>query len=226
MSDPIRGTGRRGFGFEKKGFQDRNLADLLKILSKKETQKAIEDLSKIKKDEWKAMAETATMLNSFVSLGGNVAFFNIMKESIKETIKLQIESLLSPITNEINQAITDLLGTFLTDVINPIVNDITTFFSENAVGTGAGGIAGAVIGAFLGNPAIGALIGAAVGAVIEDELTKFFAGEKSLISDAENVWPIIETLWERIWNNLFGIGGGGGGSSGPGPGNIRELENF
>ena len=45
--DPIIGSGRKGFGFEQKGFQERNLQLLLETLSKKETQKSIEALSKI-----------------------------------------------------------------------------------------------------------------------------------------------------------------------------------
>lgn len=170
--DPIIGSGRKGFGFEKKGIQERNLLLLLETLSKKETQKAVEALSKIKKDEWIAMAATATMLNSFVTLGGNVAFFNVMTESIKETIKLQVDSLLSPLTNEINQQITDLLTPFINDVLGPVINQLTTFIATNTVGAGIGGIAGAVASLFIpGGPiliAIGAVIGAAVEEAIRD----------------------------------------------------------
>lgn len=86
--EPIIGSGFRGAAFEQKGMQERNLALLLKSLSNKETQKSIEALSKIERDEWKSMAITATMLNNFVSLGGASALTN----SIKETIQLQIDS--------------------------------------------------------------------------------------------------------------------------------------
>ena len=131
MSDPIRSTGRRGFGFEQKGFQERNLALLLDTLSKKETQKSIEALSKIEKDEWKFMAATATTLNNFVSLGGIEELFSTLKNSINETIKLQIDALLSPLQNELDQGISDLLAPimpFLTDAINDLSDVINIGF--------------------------------------------------------------------------------------------------
>ena len=64
------GSGFKGAAFEQKGMEERNLQTLLKSLSNKETQKSIEALSNIERDEWKTMAITETMLNSFVSLVG------------------------------------------------------------------------------------------------------------------------------------------------------------
>lgn len=197
MSDPIRSTGRRGFGFEQKGFQERNLQLLLETLSKKETQKAIESLAKIEKDEWKAMAETASFLNTFISLGGKVALFNTMQESIKETIKLQIDSLLSPLTNEINQAITDQLAPFINDLLTPLINDLTTFLSENRTGAGIGGIVGSIASLFLpGGPFLVA-IGAIIGAAIENLLSFFTQG--TLTEDM--------VVLQRIWWEETGGGG-------------------
>ena len=166
--NPIIGSGRRGFGFEQKGFQERNLGLLLETLSKKETQKSIEALSKIDKDEWTAMATTAITLNNFISLGGASTLIS----SVNETIKVQINSLLSPLTNEINQKITDLLSPFINDILNPAINELTTFIATNTTGAGIGGIAGAVASLFLpGGPiliAIGAMIGAAIEEAIRD----------------------------------------------------------
>ena len=175
--EPIVGSGHKGFDFEKKGFQERNLQLLLDTLSKKETQKSLEALSKIDKDEWKAMASTAETLNSFVSLGGTSELITILTGSIKETITLQIESVLSPLKNEINQQITDLINPFLNNLLTPFINDVTSFIAENTVGAGVGGIVGGVIGAFLGNPAIGALIGGLVGSGVELALERFFSPE-------------------------------------------------
>lgn len=165
--EPIVGSGRKGFGFEQKGFQEKNLQLLLETLSKKETQKSIEALSKIEKDEWKAMAAAATELNSFLSLGGTSQVFTSMAESIKETIKLQIDALLAPITNEINSSILNLLNPFI-EWLTPVINELSTFLSENQVGVGVGGIAGYVLGSFtpLG-PIVGGIVGAIVGALIE-----------------------------------------------------------
>ena len=165
--DPIIGSGRKGFGFEQKGFQERNLGLLLETLSKKETQKSIEALSKIDRDEWTAMATTATMLNSFVSLGGASTLIS----SVKETIKLQIDSILSPLTNEINQHITDILTPFISDILTPMINDLNAFLSENNVGAGIGGIAGSILGYFLPGGILWIAIGSIMGAKIEEDLT-------------------------------------------------------
>lgn len=162
--ESIIGSGRRGFGFEQKGFQERNLALLLETLSKKEVQKSIEVLSKIDKDEWTSMATTATMLNNFVSLGG----VSTLTTSIKETIRLQIDSLLSPLTNEINQAITDIITPFINDLLTPLINDLSTFLSENKTGAGIGGILGALVAMFLPGGVIWIAIGALIGSYLEE----------------------------------------------------------
>ena len=185
--ESIVGSGRRGFGFEQKGFQERNLALLLDTLSQKETQKSIEALSKIDKDEWKAMALTTQTLREFITLGGTSALVTSLTTSIKETFTLQIESLLSPLTNTINQAITDAMTPFIDDVITPIINninqtitdnivpllqpiidDLANFLSENATGAGVGGIIGGVLLGFLpGGRIVGAIVGALLGALVE-----------------------------------------------------------
>lgn len=184
----------------KEALSNRNLTLLLETLSKKETQKSIEALSKIEKDDWKAMAITVETLNNFVSLGGITAMITTLTSSIKTTIDLQIKSALSPLTNEINQQITDLLNPFLNDVIAPITNDIATFFSENAVGTGVGGIAGGVIGAFLRSPAIGAMIGAAIGAGLE----QYYKWVDTIYPDEQISGSIIGFNQWR-WENREGI---------------------
>ena len=166
--EPIVGSGFKGPGFEMKGFQQRNLENLLKTLSNKETQKSIEALSKIKKDEWKAMATTAIMLNSFLTLGGIEAFTSRFTESIKNTIELKIDEFLSPLNNQINQAISDILAPFLANILTPVVNNLTTFLGDNMVGAGIGGIAGAIASMVLPGGPIWIAIGAAIGAAIQD----------------------------------------------------------
>ena len=166
--DPIIGSGRKGFGFEQKGFQERNLQLLLETLSKKETQKSIEALSKIDKDEWKIMSEAATSLNKFIELGGTVALFSTVRESIKETITLQIDDLLSPLQNEINQAITDQLTPFLNDILTPVINSLNSFLSNNSAGAGVGGIVGSIISFFVPGGQFWVVLGAVIGAFIEE----------------------------------------------------------
>ena len=165
--EPIVGSGFKGPGFEMKGFQQRNLENLLKTLSNKETQKSIEALSKIKKDEWKFMAEATTQLNSFLALGGIEAFASHFTERINTTIELKIDEFLSPLNNEINQAITDILSPVM-EILSPVINDIVTFISVNATGAAVGGIVGAILGMVLPGGPIWIAIGAAIGAAIQD----------------------------------------------------------
>ena len=162
--ESIVGSGRRGFGFEQKGFQERNLALLLETLSKKEVQKSIEALAKFDKDEWVEMANTATSLNNFVALGG----VSTLTSSIKETIKLQIDSLLSPLKNEINQAITSIIAPFIADILTPMINSLNDFLAENITGAGIGGIVGSIASIFLPGGPIWVTLGAVVGAAIEE----------------------------------------------------------
>ena len=152
----------------KEALSNRNLTLLLETFSKKETQKSLEALAKIDKDEWKSMAETAFMLNSFVALGGASELANILKGSIQETIKLQIASALSPLKNTINQAITDQIAPFLADILQPMINDLNTFLSANISGAGIGGIVGSIASIFLPGGLIWVTLGAVVGAAIEE----------------------------------------------------------
>lgn len=187
----------------KEALSNRNLTLLLDTLSKKETQKSLEALSKIDKDEWKAMSETATMLNGFVSLGGTSELTTILTSSVKETVKLQIESILSPLTNEINQQITNILSPFINDILTPIINDLNTFLSENSTGAGAGGIIGGVIGAFtpLG-PIVGGIVGAVVGALIESGYVTLDELVSQGPTDAPYN-PSITALYEAETGNRF-----------------------
>ena len=186
----------------KEALSNRNLTLLLDTLSKKETQKSLEALAKIDKDEWKSMAEATTMLNSFVSLGGTSELVTTLTSSVKETVKLQIESVLSPLTNEINQQITNILSPFINDILTPMINDLTTFLSENKTGAGAGGIIGGVIGKFtpLG-PVVGGIVGAVVGALIESGYNSL--DEAVQATSGLPYSPDIKTQYEQETGNIF-----------------------
>ena len=187
----------------KEALSNRNLTLLLGTLSKKETQKSLESLSKIDKDEWRAIATTATTLNSFVALGGTNELVTTLTSSVKETIKLQVESLLSPLTNEINQAITDQLTPFINDILTPIINELNTFLSENQTGAGAGGIIGGVLGAFTpAGPLVGGIVGAIVGALIESG----YEALDELVSQGPAgapYNPTLTALYEQETGNVF-----------------------
>lgn len=187
----------------KEALSNRNLTLLLDTLSKKETQKSLEALAKIDKDEWKAIATTAQTLREFVSLGGTSELTTILTSSVKETVKLQIESVLSPLTNEINQQITTLLTPFIKDILTPIINDLNTFLSENKTGAGAGGIIGGVIGSFTpAGPIVGGMVGAIVGALIE---SGYGALDEAVRNAPPGVPfnPNLTSLYEAETGNVF-----------------------
>ena len=131
--EDITGSGFKGAGFEMKGFQERNLDNLLKRLGSKPVQKAIEDLSNIEKDEWSAIATTATSLQEFVGLGGNTALFQNFGSSIKDTLKIELQYITAPLLNEINGVINSVLEPFL-PMLETAINEVN---SAIQIGMGA-----------------------------------------------------------------------------------------
>ena len=182
----------------KEALSNRNLTLLLETLSKKEVQKSIDALSKIERDEWTAMAATATMLNSFVELGGASTLIS----SIENTINLQIESILSPLMNEINQTITDLITPFINDILTPVINDLNDFVSENSAGAALGGIAGTIAALWLPGGVIWVAIGALIGAALESS----YGALDELVSQGPAgapYTPSMTTLYEQETGNVF-----------------------
>ena len=154
--------------------EERNLDNLLKILSNKEAQKAIESLSKIDKDEWVSMAEVSTGIAAVVRSGGITPAFGSMFTRIETNIKLQIDSLFSELTNTVNSAITDIVVNPLMEFLNPVINDLDAFLIANKTGAGVGGIAGSIASLFLPGGDFWLYIGAAIGAAIEAAIKFIF----------------------------------------------------
>ena len=182
----------------KEALSNRNLTLLLETLSKKEVQKSIDALSKIERDEWTAMAATATMLNSFVELGGASTLIS----SIENTINLQIESILSPLMNEINQTITDLITPFINDILTPVINDLNDFVSENSAGAALGGIAGTIAALWLPGGVIWVAIGALIGAALESSYGDLDELVRQGPAGAPYT-PSLTTLYEQETGNVF-----------------------
>ena len=198
------GSGFKGAEFEQKGMEERNLQVLLKSLSNKTTLKSIESLSKIDRDDWTAMAATATMLNSFVALGGTGELLS----SIKTTIDLKIAEFLSPLENNINQAISDIITPFITDILTPLMNDLSAFLSENSFGAGVGGIAGNILASFLPGGNIWVVVFAALGAYLEESIGKLLRGETGV-----DVWSAFaDAAFDRILEVTDNLGAGTGGT--------------
>ena len=186
----------------KEALSNRNLTLLLETLSKKEVQKSIKSLSEIERDEWTAMATTATMLNSFVELGGT----GVLLSSIQNTIDLKMDEFLAPLQNEINQTITDLINPLI-ELITPVVNDLSGFLAENIVGSGVGGIAGSIAALWLPGGVIWPIMGALLGAILQDYFTDPYGDIEDPAkrgATAIRAWGLPGGVdWEAIINGLI-----------------------
>ena len=163
----FKGSGMKGFGFEEKGYQERNLKTLLGTLSKKGTQKAISDLSKIERDEWVSMATVSKDIATVAKAGGLREIVGGSIDRIYDVINDQIDALTSELTNTVTGAINELLAPFIADYLIPLINDLTAFLSENMTGAGVGGILGGVAAFWLPGGAAWVAVGAILGAALE-----------------------------------------------------------
>ena len=115
------GSGRKGFDFEEKGYQERNLNNLLKSLSKKKTQEAIKDLSEIEPESWFSMVAITEKLTSGIGGGTDLSLLSDLKDDLTSIIKTELEYALAPLKNEFNDLINTALEPFmpfLTNIFN------------------------------------------------------------------------------------------------------------
>lgn len=115
MSSP-----RKDWEFEKKGFEERNLEDLIKIFGSKPATETLTSLAKVDKKTWQSMGTTVGVLKDFAASGG-VKYF----DTIQETWELQVENALSPLTNQITESVAKIL--------EPIMPMITAFIDEMTI---------------------------------------------------------------------------------------------
>ena len=119
--DPI---GLKGFGFEEKGYQERNMENLVNILSNKEATETLTQIAKVKKEEWNAMSTTITGMTELVQMGGLEGVFG----RFEENLSLQVENALSPLTNEVNQLVAEALKPIL-PMISATLNEATDWIT-------------------------------------------------------------------------------------------------
>lgn len=160
--EPIVPTGSKGFGFEQKGYQERNLESLLKILSNKEANKTLQGLAEIPEKEWSDMRSTASELRQFVEAGGVGQVFEDFKTSVRDAMTEPIEAALAPLVNELQTIINEAVAAFIeTYKLDEFINDTAEFVRENPVGA----LIGALVGEAWG-PTAGAF-GGALGALLQ-----------------------------------------------------------
>jgi len=139
-----------------------------------EAKKFLEEIEKVKPENWKRLTETLKTVKGFLDLDTGV--FNVMKEEITSSVELKTEELLSPLKNEINEAMIDTILNPIIEWLTPAINDLTVFLSENMVGIGIGGLVGSLL-QWLPGGSLWVILGAAIGAIIETTWERIAAGE-------------------------------------------------
>ena len=86
-----------------------------------QAKKFVEEASKIKPKQWKAMTETIGAFADFIDSGVSGGISDITQD-LKDTLSLTIEDALSPLANEVEQALAEALA--------PIMPEIQAFTSE------------------------------------------------------------------------------------------------
>lgn len=184
-----------GQAFHLPASQEKNMANLIKVLGTKQATEALTELARTTPDTWADIKESTSNLNKFMELGGAA----VIIEGFKETIDLQIQDALSPLTNEINQLLADALAPF-DEMLNNIFNELGQFVAENAKGALVGAIGGQIASMFLPGGPILIAIGAIVGAALEDRLRD--------IIEAETPREAIELSLPLAVPGLPGVGAG------------------
>ena len=133
------GSGYKGVEFEQKGMEERNLDVLLKSLSNKRTQKAIEELSKIEPESWDKMSSITKDILSFTGMtsGTDIELLSGIKSTIIDTLETELSYALAPIKNEITGVINNLLSPvmpLLMNISNGIAGAINSWFDFSSTG--------------------------------------------------------------------------------------------
>lgn len=126
--------GERGWEFEKKGYQERNLQNLLQTLSTREAQKTITELAKIDKEEWKLMGGVINEVQELATTGiaglSDVGVASDLLNSLKDTLRTEFNALLAPLKNELMNMINQLIAPLL-PAIQASINEIMTFLQTS-----------------------------------------------------------------------------------------------
>ena len=118
------GTGHKGAEFEMKGYQERNLQNLLQTLKKKEVNESVKALADLEENEWNIIATSTSTLADVGGYLGQLSGLGGLGQSITDQLKLQMNQILAPIYNEIYGMIGSLiepLYPYIEDAVNGLV---------------------------------------------------------------------------------------------------------
>ena len=202
-SPDITAIEKKGWEFEQKGFQERNVESLLKVLNKKEATEALTEIGKLNEETWRNVRSSVADLRAFVEMGGVSALITIFEGRVKDVVTLQLESALAPIKTSLTLVIDDFLSPAY-DSIAAIATQLSGFVEENTYGT----FIGALIGEAFGGDT-GSFFGGIAGAAVEQ-------GLKLLAIWWKDEWPkLITNIMTKIkdwWASL--VPGGPGDAEG------------
>lgn len=179
-----------------KGFQERNLENLLKVLENKEAQKTLQVLAEVPREQWADIKESTHNIKAIVEGGGIDTIIADFKGHIVTTIEENIDAQLAPIYNEIDAIINKVITQFFVDWgLDKLANDTAAWLSDYSTGSFLGAMVGGVWGKG------GEVVGAIVGAAFEQWLG---IGEKTMAAQLADIALKTELTLEEMekWNEL------------------------
>lgn len=216
--EPIIPSGERGWQFEKKGFQEKNLKSLLSILGKKEALSALQALGENDATTWSSITQTVMDLRDIVDRGGSAIMVHTFTESVKENIKVQLKGAVSDLQNSVDQIIADQLAPMYEEFAK-WASGLSTFVNEYQTGAFIGALVGSIFGP------LGELLGAATGSLMEYWVTgqwaKDLMASKKTDLDQQQIWDAfgesdrwtaqhMRELTGTYYDPSAGVSGGGG----------------
>lgn len=110
-------SGERGFAFEKGGYQERNIGNLLEVLGSKEAQKTLQELAETSDKKWSDMRTAASDFRQATEAGGVGQIYEDLKTSFVNSLTEPLEAaVVAPIKNELSAAISEIM--------NPIIQEL------------------------------------------------------------------------------------------------------
>ena len=160
----------RDWEFEKKGYQERNIENLVKVLGKKEATDALKGLGEIDTESWVNMNSTVGTLKEIIDLGGASVVVGDFKEHVKGVVEDNVALAIAPLKNQISVIVSEYLKPVY-DIINDVGNDMSGLISDYKTGAFWGAMVGSIWGDYA--TMLGAFLGAAFQGFWEDAWPTF-----------------------------------------------------
>lgn len=196
-----------GSAFHLPAAQQKNIGNLMNILSKREATDALKGLGEIDRESWVNMNSTVSTLKEIIDLGGASVVVGDIKEHVKTVIEDNIALAIAPLKNEIATITADILGPIM-----PYLEDAAEWLSEFVSDYKDGTFWGAMVGSIWGD--FGALMGGVVGASLEAFFRFIFwdlwwdhwpSMMNEMVKSLKEWWKAMwggDSFWEDFWGGV------------------------